>query len=114
MVVVCELLVVFSWAMLPQEFNPLETPLKASVCKTENQQDQDQSAAVLHASEADVGRSPPLWHVSEAEVGRSSLLWHASEAEATWNGVAWHASEVVACFFDVAPSLEASASWRWL
>ena len=80
MVVVCELLAVFSRAMLPQEFNPLETPLKASVCKTEHQQDHDQ-AAVLHASEAEVGRSPPLWHVSEAEVGRSSLFWHASEAE---------------------------------
>ena len=80
MAVVCELLLVFSWAMLPEEFNPLETPLKASVCKTENQQDQDQ-AAVLRASEAEVGRSPPLWHVSEAEVGRSSLLCHASEAE---------------------------------
>ena len=50
--------------MLPQEVNPLETMLKASVCKTENQQDQDQADVPLwHASEAEVGRSPPLWHL---------------------------------------------------
>ena len=71
--------------MLPQEFNPLETMLKASVCKTENQQDQDQADVPLwHASEAEVGRSPPLWHASEAEpvpAQEDSPLLHGSEAQ---------------------------------
>ena len=79
--------------MLPQEFNPLETMLKASVCKTENQQDQDQADVPLwHASEAEVGRSPPLWHASEAEpvpAQEDSPLLRGSEAQEAlraWGG----------------------------